>query len=200
MKTINRMCLFSFNFYNKKYLIGIFILICGISLAQKKDKGSKEIDSLIALITQYNKSYDTKNLIKTSIQLLVISKKNNNERGLAVGNFFIAYCLSDSGNYTQSNNYLKKAETFKNHLNKNKTFAASIFILEGANYQKLGFYTLSAESLHNALNIYKNSPKEKEKEMEIYERNVYVGLSNLYNATKTQDSAYYYLNKKNTFR
>ena len=191
-----RMSLLSFRFKVKIHLIGIFILIFGFSLAQKKDRDSLKIDSLIALTVKYNKSYETAKLLDVSKNLLIISKKPNNDRGLAIGNFFIAYCLSNSGNYIQSNNYLKKAETFTTYFNKNKTFAASTFILEGINYQKLGFYTLSAKSFHSALNIYKKVPKEKEKEMEPYERNVYAVLGNLYNATKKQDSAYYYINKK----
>ena len=190
------MPLLSFKFKEKKHLIGIFILIFGFSGAQKKDKDSLKIDSLIALTVKYNKSYETAKLLNVSKNLIIISKKTNNDRGSAIGNFFIAYCLSNSGNYIQSNNYLIKAATFTTYLNKNKSFAAGIFILEGANYQKLGFYTLSAKSLHNALNIYKKIPKEKEKEMELYERNVYAVLGDLYNATKQQDSAYYYINKK----
>ena len=190
------MSLLSFKFKVKKHLIGIFIFIFGLSWAQSKDENSLKIDSLIALTIKYNKSYDTEKLLEVSQNLITISKKTNNERGLAVGNLFIAYCLSNTGNYTQSNHYLKKATTFKNYLNKNKTFASSIFILEGYNYQKLGFYTLSAGSLHKALNLYKNSPKKEEKENEIYEKNVYAGLSDLYNLIKKQDSAYYYLNKK----
>ena len=185
-----------FKFYNKKNLVGIFVLIFCCSWAQKKDKDSLKINSLIALTVKYNKSYETPKLLDASVNLLIISKKANNERGLAIGNFFIAYCLSNSGNYIQSNNYLKEVEVFTNYLTNNKSFATSIFSLEGANYQKLGFYTLSAKSLHKALRVIKKSTLENKKEQEIYERSAYVNLSNLYNATKAQDSAYYYLNKK----
>ena len=180
----------------KKHVIGIFLLISVFSWAQTKEEDSLEIDSLIALADKYSRSYETVKLLEVSKKLLPISQKNNNEKGLALGNFWIAFCLSNSGNYTQSNHYLKKIETQKNYLNKNKSFATNVYLSEGVNYQRLGFYTLAAKSIHKALNIIKNSTSENKKDQELYERSAYVNLSNLYNATKTQDSAYYYLNKK----
>ena len=123
----------TFNF--KKQIIGIFLLISGFLWAQTKEEDSLEIDSLIALTNRYNRSYETVKLLEVSKKLLTISQKNNNEKGLAMGNFWIAFCLSNSGNYTQSNHYLKKIEIQKNYLNKNKSFATNVFSLEGVNYQ-----------------------------------------------------------------
>ncbi|SIR65845.1 tetratricopeptide repeat protein [Chryseobacterium sp. RU33C] len=166
------------------------ILFYGIFFAQEH-KIKKEVDSLAKVAEQFYLNYDIRKLLLVSHKILLKSEKINYERGLILGNFYIAATLYDVEKYGESIRYIKKSMSYSKLFDQDPELGYRNYALLAGNYKDLELYSLAIKSLQKSLKLIQNTNRIKDHI--VSEASVNGFLSEIYAKVGKKDSMYYYL-------
>lgn len=172
----------------------LFLIALHFLSAQTSIKEKKKVDSLIKVANQYFMEVKTDELLKISNVILQKSKEINYDKGQSYGNYYIASCFSLARNYRESNQYLKRAQSFSQYLSQDHRQNFRITGSIADNYRDLELYPLAISNYHETLKILKKI-KNKNVIDSLSEATNYDNLSILYASMNVKDSVYHYLNK-----
>ncbi|MGN7756809.1 tetratricopeptide repeat protein [Chryseobacterium sp. 22532] len=186
----------SFPFF--KHIILLLLLVtCLHAKGQKNDKKAiGKIDSLIVVADDlYMNGKDRELILIVEKKIIPESKKNNYERGLCYGHFYIASCLSFAGKHLKSNIYIKKSQSYTSYLKSDFMQSSRNYGLIGDNLTDLGLYTAAAQNYHKAVSEIEKIKTKNYNDL-LTQSTTYNTMANLYNIQNFQDSAYSYLLKE----
>lgn len=136
----------------KLYLINFLFFLSFFVKAQLpeaeniQDYEFQKVDSML-LRTHYlnHKEGNLEAAMDLAFEIVKTSKEINYPKGIVNGYYIIATYLSDSQDFQKSIEYIQKAETYKEYLQKNSDAQFNIFMLQSSNHYDLGFASMSAE-------------------------------------------------------
>lgn len=175
----------------KIYILS-FLLITIWIFGQKK---IQYIDDLIEATNQHQIEAKNNLVFQNAKKILKYSEKEQYDKGLSYGNYYIASYFNDIAKFKESIRYGNKAQQYTSFLATDKTLNARISALLGNNYLLLELYTLSLKNFQETLNIINSIPNKNTIDT-LTESSTYSHLSYLYENKEMYDSMYYYLNKE----
>jgi DNA-binding CsgD family transcriptional regulator len=185
-----------FSFFRLITLL-LLLVICFHAKGQKIDKKViGKIDSLIVIADDlYMNGKDRELILIVEKKIIPESKKNNYQRGLCYGDFYIASCLSFAGKYLKSNIYIKKSQSYTSYLKSDFTQSSRNYGLIGDNLTDLGLYTAAAQNYHKAVREIEKINTKNYNDL-LTQSTTYNTMANLYTIQNFPDSVYSYLLKE----
>lgn len=168
-----------------KLLTVFVILLSQSSFAQHYT--IRQIDSIIFTIPR-NKKFNKENSLGIYNRIIESSKKLNYPRGIAYGNYNIAFALYLSGNYDDSFKYIDLVNK-EEYTQTDNDLIIRVYDLMGCNYSALGFYDLAKDAFKKES---KESDKIKiEKDESITKSRIYGQLDYILSLQKNDSFGYY---------
>lgn len=182
------------NLIFKLTLAFLVVFSANFSLAQHSKK-EKEIEHLITKVRGLHLNFKTKEMLVVTQKIINESEKIHYKKGLAYGNFYLAYSFFHVGRYKESVKYVEKSQSYTDYLSTDPNQVAFNYFLLGYNFLNLELYSLSIKNLHKALqNV--NKVKNKDENW-LVNKSIYYGtLSLVHQELNNHDSVYYYLRKE----